>query len=89
MKKKSTYNILIDRAYENIVEVIVKKKYFMSEYSFDFDIDIIIISTQLKVITDFSSNLLVSGSRVNLKKNTINFEKTGNNDVFFLSTRSV
>ena len=87
MNKKSAYNILKDSGHTNIVEVIVKKNYFLAEHSHNFDVDIVIISGQLEIVTDFTSNLLVPGSRFKLKKNTIHTEKTGKNDVCFLSAR--
>ena len=89
MNKKSAYKMLKDSGHENIVEVIVKKNYFLAEHSHDFDVDIVIISGQLEIVTDFSSNLLLPGSRFKLKKNTIHTEKTGKDDVCFLSARPV
>lgn len=87
MKKKKAFNILKNDGHTNIVEVTVKKNFFLAEHSHDFDVDIIVISGQLEIVTDFSSNLLVPGSRLKLKKNTIHTEKTGKDDVFFLSAR--
>ena len=87
MNKKSAYNMLKDSGHENIVEVTVKKNYFLAKHSHDFDVDIVIVSGQLEIVTDLTSNLLVPGSRFKLKKNTIHTEKTGKNDVCFLSAR--
>ena len=89
MNKKSAYNMLKDSGHENIVEVTVKKNYFLAEHSHDFDVDIVIVSGQLEIVTDLTSNLLVPGSRFKLKKNTIHTEKTGKDDVCFLSARPV
>lgn len=87
MKKKNAFNILKKSGHKNIIEVTVKKNFFLAEHSHDFDVDIIIISGQLEIVTDSTSNLLVPGSRYKLKKNTIHTEKAGIEDVFFLSAR--
>jgi quercetin dioxygenase-like cupin family protein len=89
MNKKSAHNILKDSGHNNIVELTVKKNYFLAEHTHDFDVDIIIISGQLEIVTDFTYNLLIPGSRFKLKKNTIHTEKTGKDAVFFLSARPV
>ena len=71
MKKVDAYQILKDEGHLNILEIVKGKGYFLDNHSHDFDVDLIIISGTLEIITNNSSVILSSGSRYKMKKNTI------------------
>ena len=85
MKKVDAYQILKDEGHLNILEIVKGKGYFLDNHSHDFDVDLIIISGTLEIITNNSSVILSPGSRYKMKKNTIHTEKS--DGVCFLSAR--
>ena len=87
MNIKKAFNILKNSGHNNITEVMMKKNDFLAEHSHNFDVDLIVVSGQLEIVTDYTFNSLVSGSRFKLKKNTIHTEKSGEEGVIFVSAR--
>ena len=85
MKKVDAYQILKDEGHINILEIVKGKGYFLDNHSHDFDVDLIIISGTLEIITNNNSVILSSGSRYKMKKNTMHTEKS--DGVCFLSAR--
>ena len=68
MKKVDAYQILKDEGHLNILEIVKGKGYFLDNHSHDFDVDLIIISGTLEIITNNSSVILSPGSRYKMKK---------------------